>query len=105
MDTSDSFARGKPEDPQGTLTQITPSTKTRRAKGEGSGYLFSKQVSRKGKTYVQWWYQYEIKTNNGNRGKKTVYVPKTALDRVKQLNQEKVPIDRILEALGKKASA
>ncbi len=102
MDTSESFARGKIDVPDGTLTKITPSTKTRRKKGEGTGYLFSKQVNRKGKTYTQWWYQYEEKFSNGQRGKRTVYVAKAKLDRVHSMNRDKLPVATILETIGKK---
>lgn len=101
MDTSPIIARGKTEDPQGTLTQITPSNKKRRAKGEGSGYLFSRQVNRKGKTYVQWWFQYEEVNGGAKRKKKSVYVPQSKLPTITELNQAKVAVVKILEALGK----
>lgn len=102
--SSDNFTRGKSEDPQGTLEEITPSKKSRRRNGQGSGYLFNKPISRNGKAYPQWWFQYEETLKDGNRKKKTVYVPKVNLDMIAQLNQGKAPVDKILEALGRKAN-
>lgn len=104
IDTSPDFARGKLDDADGTLEPITPSTKTRRKPGEGAGYLFSKQVTRRTKTYIQWWFQYEEKMADGKRQKKSVYVPKGSLDKIRRLNLDKKPVITILEALGKKTS-
>ena len=105
IDTSENCTRGKVKDPDGTLTKLTPSTNSRRKKGEGTGYLFSKDVKRKNKSYPQWWFQYEETLPNGDRKKKTVYVPKASLDMIGSMNRDKVPVVQILEVLGKKASA
>lgn len=101
MDTSENCTRGKVDDPDGTLTKITPSTNARRKKGDGSGYLFSKTVKRRNKSYLQWWFQYEERDTKGDRKKKSVYVPKNLVNQVHSMNREKLPINKILEVLGK----
>ena len=104
FDTSESFARGLKTPSNITPSNITPSTKSRRKKGEGSGYLFSKVVTRKGKNYLQWWFQYEETRGDGKRKKRTIYVPKTSLDMIRRLNILKIPVSQILDALGKPKS-
>lgn len=96
---TDICTRGKSSDPQGTLEEITPSKKSRREVGHGTGHLFCKPIKRGDKSYPQWWFQYEEKVANGKRVKRTVYVANKYLDRVQRLNQEKRPIHEILGVL------
>lgn len=102
FDTSESVARGLDAPSNITPSNITPSNKSRRHKGEGSGYLFSKDVTRRGKVYEQWWFQYEETTSEGKRKKRTAYVNKTQIDMIRSLNLNRVPVEQILESLGKK---
>jgi hypothetical protein len=87
---------------QGTLTQIPPSNKSRRKKGEGTGSIFTSNVTRGAKTYLQYWFQYEESLPNGQRKKKSVYIPQKKVAIVKQLQLDREPVDEILKTLGHK---
>ena len=73
------------------------STGLRRKRGEGTGHLFKKPITRKGKTYDQWWYQW---VENGRRRSK--YIPKKLLGVIKNLESVKAPLNEILQAIGEK---
>lgn len=81
---------------------LTPSKKSRRNKGDGSGWILNKPVTRNGKTYDQWWFQYEVNQGGSKRVNRSVYVPKVKLDQITQLNDQRVPIDDILDVIGSK---
>jgi hypothetical protein len=85
---------------EGTLTQISPSNKSRRKNGEGTGSIFSTKVTRRSKTYLQYWFQYEEKLTGGKRKRKSVYIPVKKVARIKQLQLDREPVDVILEQLG-----
>ena len=78
---------------------ITPSTncssKTRRHKGEGSGHIYYRIVSRNGKEYQQAYYQWR---ENGQQ--RTKYIPKKLLSKVEEAESQKLPIANILVLLG-----
>ena len=78
---------------------ITPSTesssKSRRAKGEGSGHIYYRTVTRNGKDYRQAYYQWR---ENGKQ--RTRYVPKKLLGRVEEAESLKLPVSEILVLLG-----
>ena len=78
---------------------ITPSTnnprKTRRKKGQGNGSIYYRTVTKNGKEYFEAYYHY---VENGN--KKTKYIPKKLLDRVKEAETQKLPVSDILVLLG-----
>ncbi len=76
---------------------ISPSKK-RRPKGDGTGLLFEKPVTRNGKQYSQWWYQWHIK-QRGEWIKRTKYVPKKLVGNIKRLEQQKAPVREILALL------
>lgn len=87
---------------EGTLTQIPPSTKSRRKKGEGTGSIFTSNVTRGAKTYLQYWFQYEETLEGGKRKRKSVYIPQKKVAIVKQLQLDREPVDEILKTLGHK---
>jgi hypothetical protein len=84
--------------------EISPSKKspstTRRHKGEGSGSIHWKTITRNGKDYPQAWYHYELWSEGDRLIKSTKYIPKKLLKQVQQLNLEKVPVREILKLLG-----
>ena len=84
-----------------TPKKIQEKTKVtiRRAKGEGTGFLFSKPVTKNGKKYDQWWYQWQVK-QGGKWIKHTKYIPKKLLGEISRLEKQKVPVREILEVLG-----
>ena len=79
----------------------TPSTKSssknRRRKGEGSGHIYYRTVTRNGKEYQQAYYQWR---ENGKQ--RTRYIPKRLLDQVREAEAQKLPVGEILVLLGEK---
>jgi hypothetical protein len=98
VQSAETFTRGFDTDPQGTLTNLTPSTKTRRNKGEGSGVLFKTTLKRGNKTYNQWWFQYEEKLE-GTTKKRSLYISGKKLEQVRNLNDQKRPVSEILQTI------
>jgi hypothetical protein len=81
-------------------SKITPpstncSSKTRRHKGEGSGHIYYRSVTRNGKEYQQAYYQWR---ENGKQ--KTKYIPKKLLDKVEEAESSKQTVADILILLG-----
>ncbi len=74
-----------------------PPSKTRRQKGQGSGAIFYRTVTRNGKEYQQAYYHWR---ENGKQRSK--YIPKKLLDKVKQAESRKLPVRNILVLLGEK---
>ena len=71
------------------------SSKTRRKRGEGSGHIYYRTVTRNGKDYRQAYYQWR---ENGKQ--RTRYVPKKLLGRVEEAESLKLPVSDILVLLG-----
>ncbi|MDJ0571420.1 MAG: hypothetical protein QNJ53_20555, partial [Pleurocapsa sp. MO_192.B19] len=65
----------------------TPPSKIRRQKGEGSGAIFYRTVTRNGRDYQQAYYHWR---ENGKQ--RTKYIPKKLLDKVKQAESRKLPV-------------
>ncbi len=72
----------------------SPPSKTRRQKGEGSGAIFYRTVTRNGRDYQQAYYKWR---ENGKQ--KTQYLPNKLLDKVKQAESRKLPVKDILVLL------
>ena len=74
-----------------------PSTKTnkqRRQKGEGSGHIYYRTVTRNGTKYQQTYYQWR---ENGKQ--RTKYIPKNLLGDIEEAEAQKLPVTEILELL------
>ena len=71
------------------------SSKTRRHKGEGSGHIYYRTVTRNSKDYRQAYYQWR---ENGRQ--RTKYIPKKLLSRVEDAENRKLPVSEILVLLG-----
>ncbi len=82
--------------------KIIPTSKKRRQKGYGSGWIQCKPITRNGKQYKQYWYNYEEWREGDRVVKKSRYIPKRLVPKVERMNQEKVSVSRILEVLGVK---
>jgi hypothetical protein len=78
---------------------ISPS-KTRRHKGEGSGSIHWRTITKGGKDYPQAYYHYEFWNEGDRLTKSTKYIPKRLLAQVQQLEQDKAPVREILGVLG-----
>jgi hypothetical protein len=81
--------------------KITPPS-TKRKQGDGTGYIECKPIKRSGKEYQQYWYHYEIWRYGDRLTKKSKYIPKTMLNRIEQMNNEKAPVEEILKVLRKR---
>ncbi|MGL5075787.1 MAG: hypothetical protein ACRDBG_08080 [Waterburya sp.] len=73
------------------------SSKKRRHKGEGSGHIYYRTVTRNGKEYQQAYYQWR---ENGKQ--RTKYIPNKLLDKVQEAESLKLPVADILNLLGEK---
>jgi hypothetical protein len=78
--------------------KITPPSK-RRKQGDGTGYIECKPIKRSEKEYQQYWYHYEEWSSGDRLSKKSKYIPKTMLNRIEQMNNEKAPVEEILKVL------
>jgi len=83
--------------------EISPSknspSKTRRSKGDGSGSIHWKTITRNGRDYPQAWYHYEFWEQGDRLVKSSKYIPKRLISQVQRLEQEKAPVREILKIL------
>lgn len=86
-----------------TSPGLSPSKKSRRDKGKGSGSVHYRGVKRGLKTYRQAYFHYE-KWSKGDRiTKSSKYIPKKLESRILRMNQEKAPVEEILKVLNSKS--
>ena len=82
--------------PSSTPPSKIPPSKTRRKKGEGTGYIYSRTITRKGKQYPEFYYRYRDES-----GKlRSKYIPQRLLDRVREAESLKLPVTNVLHLLG-----
>ncbi|MEO0935816.1 MAG: hypothetical protein AAFY21_19395, partial [Cyanobacteria bacterium J06641_2] len=79
--------------------EISP-RKTRRRKGNGSGSIYYRTVTKKGKEYREAYYHYEVWQDGDRLVKSSKYISKRLLSQVQRLESEKTPIKEILKFLG-----
>ena len=79
--------------------EISPS-KMRREKGEGSGTIHWRTITKNGKDYPQAYYHYEFWSGGDRLTKSSRYIPKRLLSQVQQLDADKAPVREILQMLG-----
>ena len=72
----------------------TKTDKTRRHKGEGSGHIYYRTVTRNGKNYQQAYYQWRTEGKQ-----RTKYIPKKLLKYIEEAEEQKLPVTKILELL------
>ncbi len=76
--------------------QVTPPSKTRRKKGEGTGYIYRRTITRRGKQYRESYYRYRDES-----GKlRSKYIPRKLIDRVQDADNSKLPVAEVLNLLG-----
>ena len=97
--------KGSPSNLNSSPSKIELSPSKRR-KGEGSGSIHWRTITKGGKDYPQAYYHYEL-WNRGDRGSKaerlvksSKYIPKGLLSQVQRLESEKAPVKEILRVLG-----
>ncbi len=76
-----------------------PSSKKRRDKGKGSGWIRCKPITKNGKQYKQYWYYYETWSEGDRMIKSSEYIPKKMETKIIRMNNEKVPVEKILKVL------
>ncbi|BAZ36670.1 C-5 cytosine-specific DNA methylase (plasmid) [Calothrix sp. NIES-4101] len=77
--------------------EISPS---KRRKGDGSGSIHWRTITRGGKDYPQAYYHYEFWNGGDRLVKSSRYIPKKLLAQVQKMEMEKVPVREILGLLG-----
>jgi hypothetical protein len=76
--------------------KVAPPSKTRRKKGDGTGYIYRRTITRRGKQYEESYYRYRDEL-----GKlRSKYIPQRLLDKVQEAESRKKPIADILVLLG-----
>ena len=75
-------------------------SKMRRHKGEGSGKIHWRTISKNGKDYPQAYYHFEFWTQGDRLIKSSKYIPKRFIHRIEHLEQQKAPVKDILRVLG-----
>jgi hypothetical protein len=79
--------------------------KKRRSRGDGSGSIVKRCLSKKTKkgvkSYEQYWYDYELWEDGICLHKGSAYIPKNKLEEIENMNNEEKPVKAILERLGK----
>jgi hypothetical protein len=76
---------------------ISPS---KRRKGDGSGSIHWRTITKNCKDYPQAYYHYEIWSGGDRLVKSSKYIPKRLLSQVQTLDREKAPVREILTLLG-----
>lgn len=75
--------------------------KKRRERGEGSGCIVMRYCTKKGKSYEQYWYDYELWKSGVCLRKGSVYIPKKRLEEIQLMENDKNPVKSILARLSK----
>ncbi|MEM1392119.1 MAG: hypothetical protein AAGG00_02290, partial [Cyanobacteria bacterium P01_H01_bin.150] len=73
---------------------------SKRRKGDGSGSIHWRVITRGGKDYQQAYYHYEFWKDGDRLTKSSKYIPKRLLSQVQRLEAEKAPVREILKVLG-----
>lgn len=73
---------------------------SKRRKGDGSGSIHWRIITRGGKDYPQAYYHYEIWSGGDRLVKSSKYIPKRLLSQAQRLEVEKAPVKEILRMLG-----
>ena len=66
-------------------------------------YIECKLVKRSGKDYKEYWYHWEIWRSGDRLTKKSKYIPQNQRSQIEKMNDEKVPVRKILEVLQSKS--
>ena len=88
------------QDNEDSLSNYISPSKIRREKGEGSGTIHWRTITKNGKDYPQAYYHYEFWSGGDRLTKSSRYIPKRLLTQVQQLDADKAPVREILQVLG-----
>jgi phage N-6-adenine-methyltransferase len=92
-------SQGSPSNLDNSPSKIELSPSKRR-KGDGSGSIHWRIITRGGKDYPQAYYHYEFWQDGDRLVKSSKYIPKRLLPQVQRLEVEKAPVREILQLLG-----
>jgi hypothetical protein len=79
--------------------EIPLTTISKRSLGDGTGRITKRNIRKKGRDYKQYWYDWQY-YHNGKLIGRSRYIPKRLLPQIQALEEEKVPVAKILEVLG-----
>lgn len=82
-----------------TDDDISPSKKSRRRKGKGSGSIHYRTIKKKNKEYKQAYYHYEFWRDGDRLVKSSAYIPRKMEAKIIRMNNEKAPVEEILKVL------
>ncbi|MGB6296551.1 MAG: DNA N-6-adenine-methyltransferase [Rivularia sp. (in: cyanobacteria)] len=91
--------QGSPSNLDNSPSKIELSSSKRR-KGDGSGNIHWRTITRGGKDYLQAYYHYEFWSGGDRLVKSSKYIPKRLLSQVQRLEAKKSPVKEILRLLG-----
>lgn len=92
-------SQGSPSNLDSSPSKIELSPSKRR-KGDGSGNIHWRTITRGGKDYPQAYYHYELWKDGDREVKSSKYISKRLLSQVQWLEVEKAPVKEILKVLG-----
>lgn len=78
---------------------LLSTTISKRTLGNGTGRVTKRIISKNGKDYKQYWYDWQY-YQNGKLIGRSRYIPNRLLPQIMALEQEKVPVSKIIEVLG-----
>jgi hypothetical protein len=73
-----------------------PPTKQRRKKGDGTGYIYRRTITRKGKQYEEFYYRYRDESSK----LRSKYIPQRLLNKVEESESLKLPVADVWKLLG-----
>jgi hypothetical protein len=82
-----------------TDRDLSPSKKSRRKKGKGSGSIHYRTIKKNNKEYKQAYYHYEFWSQGDRLIKSSEYIPRKMEAKIIRMNNEKVPVEEILKVL------
>lgn len=82
-----------------TNNDLSPSKKSRRKKGKGSGSIHYRTIKKNNKEYKQAYYHYEFWQDGDRLIKSSEYIPRKMEAKIIRMNGEKVSVDEILKVL------
>jgi hypothetical protein len=82
--------------------EIPLTTIGKRSVGDGTGRITKRNIRKRGRDYKQYWYDWQY-YQNGKLIGRSRYIPKRLLPRIQTMEEEKLPVYKILEVLGVKS--
>jgi len=79
--------------------EISLTTISKRSVGDGTGRITKRNIRKRGRDYKQYWYDWQY-YQNGKLIGRSRYIPKRLLPRIQTMEEEKLPVHKILEVLG-----